>query len=266
MKQLAEVRVNVRGDAFSTEATTLEITAKRSGSDVSGQLTVDYGDGTERGEGDINGGKELRYTYARPGDYNVTATVAESDGTRSHETTRLAVAEKPRSPTSSNGEDDLDARSVRYLHPNIANWRITLRITNVSISAREICVDHTAAGRFPRSPFGDIQVEGNVWVFARFGGQWVAATYDWLKPGQVCKGVTGDELGVIRFAFRRWTARGVRARVMKSALPSAPAPATTSTLEKNAPTSSSSAGRSGRGREPLLYWSASPVHRTGGAP
>ena len=196
VKQLAEVRVNVRGDSFSTEATTLEITAKRGGSDVSGQLTVDYGDGTERGEGDINGGKELRYTYARPGDYNVTATVEESDGTRSHETTRLAIAEKPRSPTSSNGEDDLDARSVRYLHRNIANWRITSRITNVSISAREICVDHTAAGRFPRSTFGDIQVEGNVWVFARFGGQWVAATYDWLKPGQVCKGVTGDELGV----------------------------------------------------------------------
>ena len=72
---------------------------------------------------------------------------------------------------------------------------MTARITNVRITGREICVDHTGAGRFPTSIFGTISVEGNVWILAQFGGRWHAATYDWLRPGQVCKGVTGGELG-----------------------------------------------------------------------
>ena len=52
------------------------------------------------------------------------------------------------------------------------------------------------SGRWGSTPFFDIEVEGNPWVFAKFGGRWYAGTYDWLRPGQVCKGVTGPEFGV----------------------------------------------------------------------
>jgi hypothetical protein len=102
----------------------------------------------------------------------------------------------PRALARPGAGDELDLRQVTFLHRDISRWPVTSTITNVRITSGEICVDHTGAGRFPTSTFGTIQVEGNVWILAQFGGRWYAATYDWLRIGQTCKTMTARELGV----------------------------------------------------------------------
>lgn len=91
--------------------------------------------------------------------------------------------------------DQINPFDVVYLHRNIATWDQISTITDIIIGSREICVFHTGAGRFPQSDFGDIVIEGNIWVFAPIGGRWFGATWDWLRPGQQCKGESLDTLG-----------------------------------------------------------------------
>ena len=98
----------------------------------------------------------------------------------------------------SNG-DEIDASSVRYLHRDISGWEVVSRITRIDVSGHRICVYHTGAGRLGRSRFGNpgeqIDVEGNIWVFAQFGGRWYGATWDWLRIGQQCKNESTSALG-----------------------------------------------------------------------
>jgi len=91
--------------------------------------------------------------------------------------------------------DDIDPFQVVYLHRDISDWAKISTMSDVSITPGQICFDHTGAGQFPQSEFGDISVEGNVWVFAEFNGVWFGATWDWLRPGQVCKGESLEALG-----------------------------------------------------------------------
>lgn len=191
--------IQITTDPAQPEAgavTRILVASRRQGADVSGRLTVSFGDGATT---TVNtaGQAAVEHTYAQAGGVNVSAVLDESDGSQTRETIRLEIREgQRRGQVGGGGGDDIDARNVRYLHRNVADWPITSQITSVTIRPGEICVDHTGAGRFPTSRFGTIDVEGNVWVFARFGGQWYAGTYDWLRPGQVCKAVSGDELGV----------------------------------------------------------------------
>ena len=111
-----------------------------------------------------------------------------------------------RTPSSSSGggssgggggggsADQLNLSSVVWLHHNVRNWPKTSTITSVSLGNPPICVGHTKAGRWPalRHSSG-ILVEGNPWVFAKIGGKWYGATWEWLRPGQTCKGLTGRD-------------------------------------------------------------------------
>ena len=36
---------------------------------------------------------------------------------------------------------------------------------------------------------------GNPWIFAKVGGQWYGATFEWLRPGQTCKSISATDLG-----------------------------------------------------------------------
>lgn len=103
----------------------------------------------------------------------------------------------PPPPPPSN-PNTINLNQVNWLHTNISGWAQTSTITGVDITGDQICVYHTRAGTWPRTEFGNedpIEVEGNVWIIAFVNGAWWAATYDWLRPGQECKFVTGSELG-----------------------------------------------------------------------
>ena len=75
----------------------------------------------------------------------------------------------------------------------MSNWRSTSTITNVRIRdvpAGGICIEHTKARSWPGTPIPVLNrtiIAGNAWVFANIGGRWYGATYEWLRPGQICK-------------------------------------------------------------------------------
>ena len=79
------------------------------------------------------------------------------------------------------------------MHTNVSNWRSTSTITNVRIRdvpAGGICIEHTKARSWPGTPIPVLNrtiIAGNAWVFANVGGRWYGATYEWLRPGQICK-------------------------------------------------------------------------------
>jgi hypothetical protein len=80
---------------------------------------------------------------------------------------------------------------VTWLHTNVARWAVTSQITRARIDDPPICIDHTKAGRWPVKDGS----EGNPWIFVNLDGRWYAATYEWLRPGQTCKGIHRDNIG-----------------------------------------------------------------------
>ncbi|MCB0384543.1 MAG: hypothetical protein KDD43_04050, partial [Bdellovibrionales bacterium] len=83
---------------------------------------------------------------------------------------------------------DFDINRIKWLHTNVKDWALTSNLTHVDVSDRKVCLDHTKKGKWPTQTIsGGVVVEGNPWVIVKFEGQWYAATYEWLRPGQVCK-------------------------------------------------------------------------------
>jgi hypothetical protein len=85
----------------------------------------------------------------------------------------------------------VDLRQVTWIDPDISGWPETSRITSASIGDPPICIQHTKAGRWPVKD----GLEGNPWIIANLNGRWYAATYEWLAPGQVCKGIDAGNIG-----------------------------------------------------------------------
>lgn len=83
-------------------------------------------------------------------------------------------------------KDEIDPSEVTWLHTNISDWRKTSVMARVDVRPDRVCLLHTMAGRW----LVRNGAEGNPWVFVRIHGRWYGATYEWLRPGQVCKGVT----------------------------------------------------------------------------
>jgi hypothetical protein len=81
---------------------------------------------------------------------------------------------------------------------------VTSTVTNVTVEPGEVCIFHTSAGQWPFStevfpPDEDYPdgapIEGNIWIFGFIDGEWYAATWDWLRPGQECKHESSDTFG-----------------------------------------------------------------------
>ena len=107
------------------------------------------------------------------------------------------------------GNDALDLSSVTWLHTNISGWAQTSTVTNVTISSSNICIRHTKAGGWPIVTVNGTPLEGNPWVIANIGGRWYAGTYEWLRPGQTCKGITASNIGphIKRSPMTSWRPR-----------------------------------------------------------
>lgn len=88
-----------------------------------------------------------------------------------------------------------DLATVNWLHTNVTSWAQNSTLTNMTISSTAICLYHTRAGQWPQISVSNTAVEGNPWVFAKIGGQWYGGTYEWLRPGQQCKGITASNIG-----------------------------------------------------------------------
>ena len=99
------------------------------------------------------------------------------------------------SVSSGTAEDEIDLSTVVWLHTNVSSWPQTSTITSTTIGAPPICINHTKVGKWPTGDFsgsGAI-VDSNVWVFAKIGGTWYAATWEWLRAGTTCKDLGGSD-------------------------------------------------------------------------
>ena len=92
-------------------------------------------------------------------------------------------------PGSSGGGFDLNR--VVWVDPDVSSWPETSRITSTSIGDPPVCIRHTKAGQWPVKD----GLEGNPWVFVNMNGQWYGATFEWLAPGQQCKGIHAGNIG-----------------------------------------------------------------------
>lgn len=86
-----------------------------------------------------------------------------------------------------------DACTIHRDAPDLGAWPITSTLTRVATIGDTVVVDHTQAGRWPIVPYEGIVVEGCVWTVAWIDGQWRAATWDRLRPGQTEKTMGADE-------------------------------------------------------------------------
>ena len=92
-------------------------------------------------------------------------------------------------PGSSGGGFDL--RQVVWLDADVSSWPETSRITSASIGNPPVCIHHTKAGKWPVKD----GLEGNPWIFVNMNGKWYGATFEWLGPGQQCKGIHAGNIG-----------------------------------------------------------------------
>ena len=105
---------------------------------------------------------------------------------------------------------------------DVSEWEESSEITSVEVrSDGAICIDHTEKGQWPERPpqkTGDVTVEGNPWIVVKKDGKYYASTYEWLRPGQVCKLQELKTKGGLQrlyegslphlTAIKNWTAKG----------------------------------------------------------
>ncbi len=84
---------------------------------------------------------------------------------------------------------DFNFSKVTWLDQNVSGWAETSRITSIQVkSGGQICINDTERGQWPTgNPLGGGPLDGNPWVFVKINGRYYGATYEWLRPGQICK-------------------------------------------------------------------------------
>lgn len=190
------------------QTVTFSFTATQSdGKAASGNADVNFGDGTTTSVG-VSGTRIFDHVYVSTGGFDVRADFVDTEGRRASASVHVSVQEKPTGGGGGGGDDgggggsgsggtgggggggadEIDPNSVVWLHDNAANWAVTSTVTGTSISDAEICIAHTKAGQWPVIS----SIEGNPWIIANIGGTWYAGTYEWLRPGQICKSLSSS--------------------------------------------------------------------------
>ena len=92
--------------------------------------------------------------------------------------------------TVDNDISDFTWDKVRWLNShNVSCWPTASNITSVDVKQNgQICIDHSKKGQWPEAiPLESTVLEGNPYIIVKIDGTYYAATYEWLRPGQVCK-------------------------------------------------------------------------------
>lgn len=79
-------------------------------------------------------------------------------------------------------DDAIDMQDLKYLHRNISEWMITTTL-DVKVHGGHITLDYDKKGVWP--PIQN--VVASAWVIFNYKGKWIAATFEYLKPGQTVK-------------------------------------------------------------------------------
>lgn len=160
-----------------TVAYTFTVT-RSDGKPASGTAAVTFGDGATASVTVSKSTAGFEHAFAAEDTY--TTSVIFDDGS-----SRTVTASVRIDVSAESSGDAIDANSLKWLHPNASDWEISSTVTSVSVTSSLICIRHTKAGGWPVRD----GLEGNPWIVAQVGGTWYAANYEWLRSGQVCKGL-----------------------------------------------------------------------------
>ena len=80
--------------------------------------------------------------------------------------------------------------TVKFLNADVSNWAVTASL-NASVGGGKVNLPYSKARVWP-SVDG---VNANPWVFVNLGGQWYAATWEYLRQGQTMKDMSGKSWG-----------------------------------------------------------------------
>jgi hypothetical protein len=85
--------------------------------------------------------------------------------------------------------DWTQARVVGHNASDIWDWAVTsvCRVSVEGASQNVVTLPHSKAGHWPMKTIEGTTVEGNPWLVARVHGEWLTATWEWLRPGQTRK-------------------------------------------------------------------------------
>ena len=111
---------------------------------------------------------------------------------------------------------------ITWLHTDVTEWPVTASMS-ASVGGGMIRFPYDKANVWPGVMIDGGAVNANPWVIVKFEGRWYAATFEWLRPGQVSKpmgvldGSRGDHIKVP--PLNRWRPRsGERFGIMVSGL------------------------------------------------
>jgi hypothetical protein len=210
VEESVDIQVQISADPAFTEVdkkVDFRVTATREGGGPGrGRLMIDFGDGEMDERTNFDGSTNFSHRYSEEGSFRVKAQLFATNGSDDSASTTVEVGE---GQVGRRGGDDLDLSKVSFLHTNISGWPSTSQITSVRITGSQICVYHTKSGRWPVKVLSGVAVEGNPWVVANRNGRWYAGTYEWLRPGQICKGITAGNIGghIKRAPLDNWRPR-----------------------------------------------------------
>jgi len=94
-------------------------------------------------------------------------------------------------------EEPIPLDQVTWLHTNVKDWAVTSELRSVNVDSSFIHLDHSKAAEWPGKNINGTELAGNPWIFIQKDGQWYAATWEWLRPGQTRKNrsaVNGDHI------------------------------------------------------------------------
>lgn len=113
-------------------------------------------------------------------------------------TESLVFSAPPPPPPEPPSMDQINPTEITWLHTDVSKWKITSDLSEVSLPLQGSGIElkHSKAGSWPKKVLDGTAVEGNPWVFAKIGGKWYGATFEWLRPGQTFKpNITRENLG-----------------------------------------------------------------------
>lgn len=81
----------------------------------------------------------------------------------------------------------VDFAGVVWLHANASGWAQTANLSRVQVGASQICLEYDKASAWPGLDHVGAFVNANPWLFVYRNGRWYAATWEWMRFGQLCK-------------------------------------------------------------------------------
>jgi hypothetical protein len=112
-------------------------------------------------------------------------------------------------PGPTGGNTPFNLGDVIWLHTNVSGWPITANLSSLNFNGSQVCMNYDKANAWPVTTIGadNVEIVANPWIFIQHNGQWYAATWEWLRPGQTCKAkssVAGDHIKQPPFGPMNW--------------------------------------------------------------